>query len=211
MKFCGLLLFASGAFGMVFDLTLDFDDEDMPEATWYWGGFPKGPASASSVADAFPEHGVIKIAAEPGVLQIKLVKRPPANIYPTHIPFCQRYLPAAILSFLVQGQIPLEEINRFEVRIDANPASAACKCYLRTMTQFGFSNIPGKGLLSRQEQDEYCEGFISDMETFVIATRSHANILPFVEPDVWEEIRRDTDFFTNVDVEIHSHSRIPTE
>ena len=61
--------------------------------------------------------------------------------------FCSLLLPAVIRDYIESRRIDFEsEIMRIKVINAATPRVAGCKCYARTMIEFGFSSINGKRL-----------------------------------------------------------------
>jgi hypothetical protein len=103
---------------------------------WIWG--PDVPTNLASsygrtgLYETYPDHGFIQLGLTLDEVFIDLVKRPPAQYFDPTEKFCTALLPAAITDLLEGTSTNIAAIQAINVVVDAEPYSAACKCYMRT-------------------------------------------------------------------------------
>ncbi len=87
-----------------------------------------------------------------GTLYINLVRR--GSEWPADESFCSLLLPAAIRDFFKRrGLSVLTDLKRIWVMNVSQPLRAGCRCYTKTMVEFGFDLINGEF-----RSDNFCDG-----------------------------------------------------
>ena len=139
-----------------------WEGPDAISQLWVWGHtalpHPSGDTQYGvPLTQRYPEHGFIEISLDGNILSIDLVKRPPADVWPTDIKFCSSMLPASISQFFIDNELLLNVVDRVEVELEAEPFTAACKCYVRVMINMGFSILNGGPRpVNQTDVDEFC-------------------------------------------------------
>jgi len=123
----------------------DYDSGDSRPVTktWIWGNsFPRSSFDVRDLADQYPLHGLIQLSTNGHWLQINLVKRPPAALYPAEQSFCGSLLPVAIAQFMHENDISISSIRELRVSVQSQYTyMRACVCYVKVMLDMGFQYI----------------------------------------------------------------------